>query len=227
MQQLRLAGARDQIFQSLWTGSRSCLLEELFKSGADVYVLAGAVRDTIACLYEGNDSNGPRDFDIGVAGVSREYLDGVLREFGTENRHGGFVLDDKQLPRWDVWRLEDSIGIRKTGASFSLENVLRTFNLSCNGIAVNLRTGMFLDAGAIESIRRKRLGFVERAIHHSCDTFAAKALLLQLRFKYVVPAEMNRFVKRYLEGSSLLYESFKVFPSLPIINIGNAASKAH
>ena len=214
MQRLLLTTVRHHIVDSICRGSRSSLLEELLKRDAKIYVLAGAVRDAIASLCEGRDHGAPRDFDIGVAGIKKEDFNYLLAAFGLMNRHGGFVLREKGLPAWDVWRLEDSIGLRKTGISFSLENVLRSFNLDCNAIALDLKTGMFTDAGAIESIRRMRVGFAESAISHSRTTFAAKALLVQLRFGYSVSLPMERFIKSYLEKDTLLYEAFKAFPTL-------------
>jgi hypothetical protein len=217
MERLRLNAVQHRILDSLYHGSRSALLEEFLKRNAKIYILAGAVRDAIAVLYEGRGDGRPRDFDIAIAGIQREDFNDVLASFGVRNRHGGFVLREQELPTWDVWRLEDSIGLRKTGSSFSLENVLRSFNLDCNAIALDVKTGVFTDAGAIESIRRRQAGFVESAIRHSHTTFAAKALLIQLRFGYSVSVPMERFIKRHLEKDTLVYESLKIFPAISVV----------
>ena len=179
--------------------------------------MAGALRDGIAAYY-GDRSGDPRDFDIAIANVSREIFDDVLSGLGKRNRHGGYVLSSQSDTNWDVWRLEETIGLRKTGSPRSLENALRSFNLNCNAIALDVRTGLFLDAGAIEAIRYKQLGFAQDAIRHSIDTFAAKALLLQLRLKYQVTDEMQRFVAQNLCVPTLLYEAVKVFPGAAILN---------
>src|SRR5207245_8694873 len=138
-------------------------------------------------------------------------FDEVLSGFGTKNRHGGFVLCEDGFPPWDIWRLEASIGLRKTGTVFSLENVLRSFNLNCNAIALDMKTGVILDAGAVESVRKKRIDFAEHAIRHSSATFSAKALLMHLRFPYSLSQPMQKFIQRYLEDEILLYESRKPF----------------
>jgi hypothetical protein len=217
MERLRLSTIQYRILDSLYHSNRSAILEEFLKRDAKIFVFAGAIRDAIALLYEGRGANAPRDFDIGIAGISRRDFHDVLAAFGLRNRHGGFVLRDHDLPAWDVWRLEDSIGLRKTGNTFSLETVLKSFNLNCNAIALDIKTGMFIDAGAIESIRRMRVGFVEGAICHSHATFAAKALLVQLRFGYSMSVRMERFIDRHLEESTLLHESLKSFPALSVI----------
>jgi len=64
-----------------------------------------------------------------VADISRGDFDTVLRAFGRRNRHGGYALRADGGLDWDVWRLEETIGLRKTGTPCSIENVLRTFNL--------------------------------------------------------------------------------------------------
>ena len=222
MERLRLNAVQHHIFDSLYHGSRWALLEEFLKRNAKIYVLAGALRDAIAALYEGRGDGLPRDFDIGIAGIQKEDFKDVLAAFGVRNRHGGFVLREQKMPTWDVWRLEDSIGLRKTGSVFTIENVLRSFNLDSNAIALEVKTGVFTDAGAIKSIRRMEAGFVESAIRHSPTTFAAKALLIQLRFGYSVSVPMERFIKRHLEKDTLLYESRKIFPALSVVPADNS-----
>lgn len=220
MKQVRLNSARDTIFAAINTDVRAEALYEFFKHGAGIFIVAGALRDAIAAQYEGEGPGDPRDLDIAVANVSRELFDEVLMDVGRRNRHGGYVLSRPGSSDWDVWRLEETIGLKKTGSPQSLENMLRSFNLNCNAIALDVRTGLFLDAGAIEAIRHKRLSFLEDAIRHSADTFAAKAVLLQLRLNYQLASEMRHFVAANLQTGSLLYETAKVFPgaaALPLL----------
>ena len=214
MRQLRLKSVRDAIFSSINGDRRAQALQEFLDHGAQIYVLAGAIRDVIAAHYEGEGNGMPRDFDIAVASVRREDFDTLLLAFGRPNRHGGYVLHGEGTPNWDVWRLEETIGLRKTGAPCSIENVLRTFNLDCNAIALDIRTGLFLDGGALEAIQQKQVDFVHGAIRHSEETFAAKALLLDLRLKYTLTNDLKRFVDAHLGCASLAHEAGKIFPYL-------------
>jgi len=218
MKQVRLNPARNAVLAAINVDIRADALYEFFKHGAQVFIVAGALRDAIAAYYEGEGPGDPRDFDIAVAGISRELFDEVLMGFGQRNRHGGYILSRPGSPDWDVWRLEETIGLKKTGAPRSLENMLRSFNLNCNAIALDVRTGLFLDAGAIDAIRHKRLGFADDVIHHSADTFAAKALLLHLRLNYQLTDEMRAFVAANLQPDSLLHETSKVFPGVPALS---------
>ncbi|HEY6252373.1 MAG TPA: hypothetical protein VI685_20655 [Candidatus Angelobacter sp.] len=216
MEKLPINSVGETIIAAINSDPRAQALQQFFQDGARIYVLAGALRDAIAQDL-GQQQSTPRDFDIAVGNVKREAFDEVLQSFGMLNRHGGYMLSAPGAPNWDVWRLEESIGLRKTGARCSLETVLRTFNLDCNAIAMDLSTGLFLDAGAIEAIRRRRVNFAESALHHSHGTFAAKALLLDLRLGYRLSPEMRSFVRRWLESDSLLHEARKVFPHLHIL----------
>ncbi len=92
MKQLRMNPVRDAVFTSLYSDKRAQALNEFFKYGAEIYVLAGALRDAIAAHYEGEGDGTPRDFDIAVADISRGDFDTVLRAFGRRNRHGGYAL---------------------------------------------------------------------------------------------------------------------------------------
>jgi len=72
---------------------------------------------------------------------------------------------------------------------------------------LDLGTGLFLDGGAIKAIHQKRIGFVRGVIRHSEETFAAKALILDLRLKYTLSAEMKRFVNAHLGCVTLAHEA--------------------
>ena len=214
MKQLRINPVRDVVFAAIHSDSRVESLQEFFHRGAQIYVVAGALRDAVAANMGEYGSNAPRDFDIAVANIQREVFDEILQSQGRQNRHGGYVLKQIAAPHWDVWRMEESIGFRKTETQCSLENLLRTFNLDCNAIALDLRTGLFLDAGAIAAIHHRQVDFVEDVIHHSHETFAAKALLLHLRLNYQLTDRMKYFVSRHLENASLMHEAQKIFPGL-------------
>jgi len=216
MKQLCINSVRNEVLASLYADQRADALHQLLRSGAEIYIVAGALRDAIAVdlgLCQGE----PRDFDITVSNVQRAELDEVLGSFGELNRHGGYVLHSTGAPSWDIWRLEESIGLKKTGTPCSLHAVLRTFNLDCNAIAMDLRTGLFFDCGAVSAVRHHRVGFVEDVIHHSHETFAAKALLLNLRLNYTLAPDLESFVAQYLEPASLLHEARKAFPQMAVL----------
>lgn len=217
MQHIHPNPIRDSILTSLYAGDRAEIFEEFLREGADIYILAGALRDAIASHYEGQSDGIPRDFDIAISNVKREFFDSILSAYGSRNRHNGYVLTEKHLPNWDLWRLEETIGLRKTNSKCSIENVLRSFNISSNAIALDLKSGLLIDAGAINSVRRRHVSFVQNPIVHSTDTFAAKSLLLELRLGYTLDQEVRSFAAKHLLHSTLLYETRKVFPSFTLV----------
>jgi hypothetical protein len=223
MKLVQFKSVQNAVLTAMYADPRVQTLREFVRAGAQVYVMAGAVRDAIAADF-GLRDGAPRDFDIAVAGIKREFFDEVLHKLGRKNRHGGYVLANGEVASWDIWRLEESIGLKKTGTPCSLAAVLRTFNLNCNAIAMDFRSGLFFDSCAIDAIWRRRVGFVEQVIHHSEDTFAAKALLLNLRLNYALDPQMTVFVQKHLKNSSLLYEGTKVFPNIvPLPSLTSSA----
>jgi hypothetical protein len=219
MRRLLLNSISDRILIALYSDPRIAILQEFLRHDAQIYVLAGAIRDALDSEYQGTGQLCPRDVDIAVSNVSREFFTSLAAAHGVRNRHGGYVLAGHALPSWDLWRLDDSIGLRKTNTPCSVENVLRTFNLSCNAIALDIRTAIFVDAGAINAVHKKHLSFVKNAITHSQSTFAAKALLSQLRFSYTLDSELRNFVAEHLDYTALLHESVKAFPGLAVLKV--------
>ncbi|MGC2476654.1 MAG: hypothetical protein WA485_20135 [Candidatus Sulfotelmatobacter sp.] len=218
MQTILIKPVRDQVLEWLYKSRRSALLEEFLRQGANVYILGGAIRDLVTPHVSNEKSRVPRDFDIGITGVSTQAFNDVLSSVGSKNRHGGFLVREHGMPTWDLWQLERSIGLRRTGMVYSIENVLRSFNLDCNAVALDLRKGWLIDAGAIQAIRRKQVDFVPNVIRHSADTFAAKALLMQLRFNYSISSGLQHLILRNLSFRTLQHESYKVFPEISILN---------
>lgn len=217
MEKPLLRAVTDRIRTSIHADPRASILDDFLMRNAQAYVVAGAIRDALSSEWNGVGTGSPRDVDIAVSGVSREFFDSVLGCKGVRNRHGGYVLISQTQAAWEIWRLEDSIGLRKTNTAPSVENLLRTFNLACNALALDLRTGILTDAGAIDSIRRKQLTFVRNRIVHSQHTFAAKALLSGIRFSYSVETELQNFIATYLDHRALLHESLKTFPDLSVL----------
>jgi len=200
---------RDDLIPKVVTSWTAPILDELIARGADVYICAGAVRDTLA-LHESGLEISIRDFDIGVCGISRDYFNGIMGEFrGTRNKYGGYELSPSHSPKWDVWRMEDTVGLKKRSVPFSLEAVLRSFVLNFNAIALDLRRGTIWDCGALAAFRRRQIGFANHPIVHSRDTFASKAMLLSLRYHLSLSAEMRTFVERNLTQTALRHEATK------------------
>lgn len=218
MQIVKINSVRDSIQAELMRDARKDLLQHLLSRGAKVTIFAGAVRDTILTDEFGLTSVEPRDWDMGIAGIPRREFDGLLCEVGgLKNRYGGFKLLSRGCQSWELWRQEDTIGLRKTKSSFSLRNLLRSFVLKCNAIAFDLDKGLFHDHGALRSIARREVSILDDAIMHDWEVFAAKALTLTFRRPFNLDTQMERFVFTYLKHKAVVHEIRKAYPITKIL----------
>ena len=113
-------------------------------------------------------------------------------------------------PALDVWRIEDTVGLLLTRSEINLENVLRSFVLSCNAFAFDIRREQILEIGALDSLASAELTFVRNAIFHSRPTFAAKALLMSYRSPLKPSPEVQLFIRKFLRRDVLLHEVKKL-----------------
>jgi hypothetical protein len=218
MQIVKINSVRDSIQDELMHDARKDLLQHLLSRGAKITIFAGAVRDTILAREYGLTSVEPRDWDIGIAGIPRREFDGLLCEVrGLKNRYGGFKLLSRNCQTWELWRQEDTVGLRKTKSSFSLKNLLRSFVLQCNAIAFDLDKGFFHDHGALRSIARSEISVLEDAIMHDWEVFAAKALTLTFRRPLKLDTQMERFVFTYLKHKAVVHEIRKAYLTTEIL----------
>jgi hypothetical protein len=215
MRILNINSVRDAIQGELWQSAGKDLLEHLLSNGVKIVVFAGSVRDTILSHEHGFIDIKPRDWDIGITGIPVNEFDGILKEVGgTRNKYGGFKLFCDCAQSWEIWRQEDTVGLRKTRSPFSLRNLLHSFVLSCNAIAFDLDKGHICDCGALRSISTREVTILEDAIMHDRRVFAAKALNLTFRRPFKLSPNTQEFVDRHLELRNLIHEFQKVYPRI-------------
>jgi hypothetical protein len=200
---------RNRLKHSLERGEAKKVITVLLRKSRAVYVCGGAPRDLIAEKEFGRTSP-VRDFDIGVQGLCRNAFDKLMLEAGgIPNRYGGYRLNWPQQPSWDVWRIEETTGLQIANAPITVTNVLRSFVLNCNAIAIDLVSGKTYDLGAIDSFKTRQIRLVRNAILHDHSTFAAKAVLCALRLNFEIEQKARRFVESHLAIPALVHEADK------------------
>ena len=186
------------------------VLSDFVKAGARPFVMAGAVRDAVAINLTSWPVNSPRDVDIGVAGLRRELFEEIMNTYWAKpNRYGGYRLLYENSLSWDIWRLEETIGLRSSTEVRNVENVLRSFVLDCNTIAYDVLLDRFFDLNARTSIIRGEISLLKNAIFHDEPVFAAKALLFHYTLHMHLTPTLTKFVGVHLTRSSLTHELSK------------------
>ena len=179
------------------------LLSTINSSGGRSVLFAGAVRDAVYSALTGT-STLPRDYDIGVAKMSRSHFDGFCRALGAErNRYGGYQFYASDGSAIDIWRLEDTAGVLAHDCSPSVDNVLRTFIFDVNAVAYDPSANEIYDRGCLNALRRRRIGFVRSALLHDQRNFAGRAISLRVRFGFRLSRALRSFVAEWYDGKEV------------------------
>lgn len=216
MNRSNLPASRDSLYELFRAVDCASFLDKLLSAGASVYLTAGAVRDTLSRIEAGSSVPRPRDLDFCVADLPRSAFDRLCTECsGTRNRFNGYRLRTAAGVSLDVWRQEESIGLRRTGAPSSLANVLRSFVVDCNAVAFDVDTGFFYDHGGLRAIEDRTMGFAQSAILNSHDVIAAKALVLSFRNGLALGPEFADYIVRNISDARLRREAYKAATVTP------------
>jgi len=165
--------------------------------GGRPFLFAGAVRDAVRSALT-SLPGAPRDYDIGVSGMSRNRFGMLCRALGAQpNRHGGYRCCFSKMANMDLWRTEDTVGILVHACAPTISNILRSFILDLNAIAYDPNTGEFHDYGCLAALTMHRIGFVRSALLHDHSDFAGRAISLQVRFGFRMSPPIRSFVAEW------------------------------
>jgi len=121
------------------------VLARISDRGWKSYIVGGTLRDAVL----GPAAMLPRDIDVIVAGPSQAVLESTFRDLCVrKTRFGGLHLvksfDRGAFARvsdhilFDVWRLEDTWGVREQGLLPTIENFVKTPFLNVDSIAIDV-----------------------------------------------------------------------------------------
>jgi hypothetical protein len=209
---LIIPDVRELLFSALEKSDYSVLIDSILHLGGRPIIFAGAVRDAMLAVETGNAQFRPRDFDIGIEGLEKKAFQKLFDSLGANaNRYGGYHINRDGLPPIDVWRLEETCGIRLLKVPYHQVNVLRSFLINLNAIAFDAHTGFVYDHGCLKTIKSKQVDLVPDALLHSHATFAAKSFLISLRFGLPLTSNLQDFVGTFIEPESFWHEFNKIF----------------
>jgi len=211
MHAITIPDLKNVLYKTLEQSAISSIIDSILHSGGKPILCAGAVRDALISIEKGGTLSKPHDLDIGIAGLDRRRFDHLFRGIGAvPNKYGGYVVEEAECPL-DIWRLEETCGIRVHGLQAFESNVLRSFVIAFNSVAFDLYTGRLNDYGCLQAIRSKQIDLNSDALLHGHSTFAAKALILSARLCLPLSASMRSFVAEFVEPQCFWHEFSKVF----------------
>lgn len=202
--------ARDLLTSQYVRSGVGDVVSSITSRGGHPLLFAGAVRDALYSALTGM-STVPRDYDVGVAGMSRSGFDVFCRTLGAEpNRYGGYQCYASDRLNIDLWRIEETVGILAHACRPTVCNVLRTFIFDLNAIAYDPTSGAIHDYGCLTALRRRQIGFVRSALLHDHSDFAGRAISLRLRFAFKMSPALRSFVAQWCDSKETERQLAKV-----------------
>lgn len=185
-------------------------LEAHLSSSARAYVFAGAVRDALISTLNNCDLT-PKDFDFGIGGLTRAEFDQLgMHVRGVKNRYGGYKIGKVQGSCFELWRLEETIGVVLNKKKPTINNVLRSFILDVNSVGFDFKQRRILDSGCLLALRRRQIGLVTDTLFHNEENFAARAILLALRLSFSISGILQQFIRNFFDSNAFAYEVCKL-----------------
>lgn len=152
-------GYSHQIFKVLKSLEDYQVFEKIilqFPRSYQFYVCGGIVRDAIA-----QRKSPPNDVDIIVTGADKSRLFNVLNRYGFIRQSLRNIFFKWQIGNIaiDIWRADDSI---LNNGLPTIENALEAFDLTCNAIAMNLKSWEIIDpVKGIEAVKNRMVDIIQ------------------------------------------------------------------
>jgi len=190
------------------------VLERIVDRRWRAYVIGGTLRDVM--LAPG--SVWPRDIDVVVDGCSTEELDKTFGDLLVRRtRFGGLHLAKSikcggisqvcYQALFDIWRLEDTWGIRTRGLQPTIENFVRTPFLNVDSVAIDLvpknsRHRHIYESGFFQSLITKTLeiNFEPNPFPLVC---IVRALIMAAKLEFALGRSLAQFVANYSRWGSI------------------------
>ena len=192
-------------FLSNGKGDDLSLLRANFPKGWCLYIMGGILRNLL--LEELRELRlGNRDIDLVVDGAksSRELHDKVKRYCIRQNEFGGAKCKVSSTGViFDVWRIEDHVGMSSAPEPHTVEQLLRHNLLDVDAILLDLQTGDLYDYGCLAAIKEGHISLLGND-GISKDFAAAQAahiILIALKTGFELSSDALELVREICETS--------------------------
>jgi hypothetical protein len=189
------------------------VLDRVLERGWRAYIVGGTLRDVMLAPV----SAFPRDVDLVISGCTEQEVEGAFHDlvnrrtrFGglhlaTHFSYGGISPSCGQLI-FDVWRLEDTWGIRHAGLPPTIESFVRTPFLNIDSVAIELvprkARRQVVECGFFESLSSRTL-----EINYAPNPFPAlciaRSLIMAAKLEFLIGLSLARYIANYSEVSSV------------------------
>lgn len=173
------------------------VLARINRHGWNAYIVGGALRDLIL----NPAGHCPRDIDVVVVGSTQSVFENGFRDLCVRrNRFGGLHLITSEQVDFDVWRLEDTWGVRTQGLSPTVYNFVKTPFLNVDSIAIeafaeNGQRGVY-EHGFFEALASRVLD-----INYESNPFPlvciARSLIIAATFDFALSERLASFICDY------------------------------
>ena len=193
--------------------SIKAVLDLILRKQWQAYIVGGTLRDVMLAP----SSIFPRDIDVVIAGapeddLERTFGDLVSRRTRFDGLHlvkdfgyGGITPSQGQV-YFDIWRLEDTWGIRHAGLTPTIANFVRTPFLNIDSVAIelvpkNARRGVtelgFFTALATRTIE---VNYVPNPFPAVC---IVRSMIMAAKLQFALGSRLAEYIAAYAQSSSL------------------------
>lgn len=189
------------------------VLDRVLERKWQAYIVGGTLRDVMLAP----PSAFPRDIDLVVSGCSEQAFETAFHDlvnrrtrFGglhlvAQFRYGGISSSCGQV-FFDVWRLEDTWGIRNAGLPPTIDSFVRTPFLSIDSAAIELvprkARRHVAECGFFASISAHTLeiNYAPNPFPHVC---VVRSLIMAAKLKFSLGSSLARYIANYSQWCSI------------------------
>jgi hypothetical protein len=186
-------------------GDELALLCSSFPKAWSIYMMGGVLRDLLLQEFKGiKVSNADVDLVVNGADSSSELCDKLRHYCLRQNDFGGAKCQvSPSGVIFDVWRIEDHVGMSSAPEPHTIEQLLRHNLLNVDAALIDLQTGYLYDFGCIAAIHQAKIALVGQAgiSRRFAAAQAAHIILIAFKTGFALSIEALEFVREACDNA--------------------------